>query len=50
VLPDDLRAEYLKHCGLKRLGRLDEVASVAVWLALDNTLVTGQTIVVDGAL
>ena len=50
VLPDDLRAEYLKHCGLRRLGRLDEVASVAAWLALDNTLVTGQTIVVDGAL
>jgi NAD(P)-dependent dehydrogenase (short-subunit alcohol dehydrogenase family) len=50
VLPDDLRAEYLKHCGLRRLGRLEEVASVAAWLALDNTLVTGQTIVVDGAL
>jgi len=50
VLPDDLRREYLKHCGLKRLGRLDEVASVAAWLALDNTLVTAQTIVVDGAL
>ena len=50
VLPDDLRAEYLKHCGLRRLGRVEEVASVATWLALDNTLVTGQTIVVDGAL
>jgi len=50
VLPDDLRGEYLKHCGLRRLGRLDEVASVAAWLALDNTLVTAQTIVVDGAL
>jgi len=50
VLPDDLRSEYLKHCGLKRLGRLEEVASVAAWLALDNTLVTAQTIVVDGAL
>lgn len=50
VLPDDLRAEYLKHCGLRRLGRLEEVASLAAWLALDNTLVTAQTIVVDGAL
>jgi 3-oxoacyl-[acyl-carrier protein] reductase len=50
VLPDDLRAEYLKHCGLKRLGRLAEVASVAAWLATENTLITGQTIVVDGAL
>ena len=50
VLPEDLRSEYLKHCGLRRLGRVDEVANVAAWLALDNTLVTGQTIVVDGAL
>ena len=50
VLPDDLRREYLKHCGLKRLGRLEEVASLVAWLAAENTLVTGQTIVVDGAL
>jgi 3-oxoacyl-[acyl-carrier protein] reductase len=50
VLPDDLRAEYLKHCGLKRLGQLGEVASLAAWLATENTLVTAQTIIVDGAL
>jgi NAD(P)-dependent dehydrogenase (short-subunit alcohol dehydrogenase family) len=50
ALPDDLRAEYLKHCGLRRVGRVEEVASVAAWLALDNTLVTAQTIIVDGAL
>lgn len=50
VLPDDLRAEYLKHCGLKRLGRVEEVASLVTWLATENTFVTGQTIVVDGAL
>lgn len=50
ALPDDLRREYLKHCGLKRLGRLEEVASLVAWLATENTLITGQTIVVDGAL
>jgi len=50
VLPDDLRREYLKHCGLKRLGRLEEVAGLVAWLATENTLVTAQTIVVDGAL
>src|SRR5438034_343864 len=50
VLPDDLRAQYLKHCGLKRLGRLEEVANVVAWLAVENTLVTAQTIVLDGAL
>jgi 3-oxoacyl-[acyl-carrier protein] reductase len=50
VLPDDLRHEYLKHCGLKRLGRLEEVANLVAWLAMENTLITAQTIVVDGAL
>lgn len=50
TLPEQLRREYLKHCGLKRLGRIDEVAGVVAWLAVENTLVTGQTLVVDGAL
>lgn len=50
TLPDDLRAEYLKHCGLKRLGGPAEVANVIAWLALHNTYVTGQTMLVDGAL
>ena len=50
LLPDNLRHEYLKHCGLKRLGRLEEVANLVAWLAMENTLITAQTIVVDGAL
>jgi 3-oxoacyl-[acyl-carrier protein] reductase len=50
TVPEDLRREYLKHCAMKRFGRLDEVANVITWLALENTYVTGQTIVVDGGL
>lgn len=50
TLPPALHQEYLKHCGLKRFGRVSEIAAVVVWLALQNTYVTGQTIVVDGAL
>jgi len=50
VLDAALMKEYLKHCGLRRLGRLGEVASVVAWLARHNTYVTGRTIVVDGAL
>jgi NAD(P)-dependent dehydrogenase (short-subunit alcohol dehydrogenase family) len=50
ALDDTLRAEYLKHCGLRRLGRLDEVAGVVAWLARHNTYVTGRTVLVDGAL
>jgi NAD(P)-dependent dehydrogenase (short-subunit alcohol dehydrogenase family) len=49
-LPDELRREYLKHCGLKRFGRIDEVASLVAWLATENTFVTGQTMILDGAL
>jgi 3-oxoacyl-[acyl-carrier protein] reductase len=48
--PDDELQEYLKHCGLKRLGNVPEVANVVAWFALHNTYVTGQSIVVDGAL
>jgi NAD(P)-dependent dehydrogenase (short-subunit alcohol dehydrogenase family) len=50
TLPDELRAQYLKHCGLKRVGRLEEVAALAAWLALENTYVTGQTLLLDGGL
>jgi 3-oxoacyl-[acyl-carrier protein] reductase len=49
-LPAELRAEYLKHCGLRRFGRTSEIAGLVSWLALHNTYVTGQTLVVDGAL
>lgn len=50
VLDDELMKEYLKHCGLRRVGRLSEVAAVVAWLASHNTYVTGRTVLVDGAL
>lgn len=50
TLPEPLRAEYLRHNALQRLGRLEEIASVVEFFALSNTYVTGQTIVVDGGL
>jgi 3-oxoacyl-[acyl-carrier protein] reductase len=49
-IPDDLRNEYLKHCGMKRLGRVEEIAGLVTWLATENTFVSGQTMVVDGGL
>ena len=49
-LPGSLRDEYIKHCGLKREGKPVEIAHVAAWLARHNTYVTGQTILVDGAV
>jgi NAD(P)-dependent dehydrogenase (short-subunit alcohol dehydrogenase family) len=50
ALPEDLVREYVKHCGLKRVGRLEEIAGVIAWLALENSYATGQAFLVDGAL
>lgn len=50
TLPVALRVEYLKHCGLQRVGRVDELANVVSFFALSNTYVTGQTFIVDGGL
>jgi NAD(P)-dependent dehydrogenase (short-subunit alcohol dehydrogenase family) len=49
-LPRRLRDEYIKHCGLKREGKPMEIAQLAAWFARHNTYVTGQTILVDGAV
>jgi 3-oxoacyl-[acyl-carrier protein] reductase len=49
-IPPNILQEYVKHCGLRRVGRLGEIASIATWLALHNTYVTGQTLLADGAL
>lgn len=49
-IPENLLAEYVKHCGLKRVGTLDEIASLVAWLAQHNSYVTGQVMLVDGAL
>jgi NAD(P)-dependent dehydrogenase (short-subunit alcohol dehydrogenase family) len=50
LLGDDLLEEYLKHCSLKRTGTAAEIAELVAWLALENTYVTGQAIVLDGGL
>jgi NAD(P)-dependent dehydrogenase (short-subunit alcohol dehydrogenase family) len=49
-LPKHLNEEYLKHCSLKRVGGVGEIARVLAWFARSNTYVTGQNILVEGAL
>ena len=49
-LDPHLLHDYLEHCALKRAGKSAEVAEVIVTLALENTYVTGQSIVLDGGL
>lgn len=50
TLPQDMREEYKKHCGFKREARPGEIASFTAWLALENSYVTGRSIIIDGAL
>jgi 3-oxoacyl-[acyl-carrier protein] reductase len=50
TLPAALRADYVKHCGLERVGKFGEVAAVVRWFAMRNTYVTGQVILLEGAL
>lgn len=50
TVPEELRSEYLKHSGMKRFGRPEDVAALVSFLALDNTYVTGRAIALDGGL
>lgn len=50
TLPGELRAEYLRHSALKRLGTLAEAARVIAHFALHNSYVTAQTLALDGGL
>lgn len=44
-----LRARALEHTALRRIGRPEEIASLAVWLASnESSYATGQTFTVDG--
>lgn len=49
-VPESVRVEYLKHSGAKRYGKHEEVASWIAWLALENSYVTGRTMILDGGL
>ena len=50
-LPEDKIQEYLTQIPLGRLGKVEEVAELAAFLASDEaSYITGQTIVIDGGL
>lgn len=42
--------DYLKHCSLKRFGKVEEVANLIHWLIRKNTLIQGQVLSIDGGL
>jgi 3-oxoacyl-[acyl-carrier protein] reductase len=50
MVPEETKREYLKHSAFKRFGKPEEIARSIAWLALSNTYITGQTLVIDGGL
>ena len=49
VLSDDIKKNMLATIPLKRFGKAEEVAEVAVFLA-KNRYITGQVINIDGGM
>lgn len=50
LLSDNLKAKYLKYCSMNRAATANEIANFTVWFVLNNTYVTGQSIILDGAI
>lgn len=51
ALPEDIRAEWIKKIPLRRGGKVEDIASVALFLASDlSSYVSGQVIQVDGGM
>jgi 3-oxoacyl-[acyl-carrier protein] reductase len=50
-LPPARKEEYLRHCALRRVGRLEEAADMIVFIGSERASYTnGATLVVDGAV
>jgi NAD(P)-dependent dehydrogenase (short-subunit alcohol dehydrogenase family) len=49
-LSHEVTDAYLQHCSLRRFGKASEIAEVVAWLAVSNTYLTGQTLILDGGL
>lgn len=51
ALPDDVRQEWVKKIPLRRGGKVEDIANVALFLASDlSSYVSGQVIQVDGGM
>lgn len=50
-LPPARKEDYLRHCALRRTGRLDEAADVIAFIASErSSYMNGATVVIDGAV
>ena len=49
-IPEKDKKSFIKHSALRQFITVEQVANVVSWFALENTYVTGQTIIIDGGL
>ena len=50
-LPPARKEEYLRHCALRRVGKLSEAADVVAFVASERaSYMNGATVIVDGAV
>lgn len=50
TLPAAQKKTYLKHSAMRRYVDAEEVAEMVSWLAMENTYMTGQAVILDGGL
>lgn len=50
TLPAAQKQTYLKHSAMRRFVAAQEVAEVVSWFAMENTYMTGQSVILDGGL
>ena len=50
VVSKELKDEYIKYSSLSRLGTFRETAEWVAWLAMENTYLSGQAVLLDGGL
>jgi NAD(P)-dependent dehydrogenase (short-subunit alcohol dehydrogenase family) len=50
-LPASRRRDYIRHCALGRVGALEEMAKIVLWMISDEqSSMTGATVVADGGV
>jgi 3-oxoacyl-[acyl-carrier protein] reductase len=49
-LPEKVRQDFITYSALRRHGTPEEAAKIIVWLATQNTFVTGKVIAVNGGI
>ena len=50
IISLEIKVQYEKHCSMKRVGNCKEIGHFISWFALNNSFISGQSILLDGGL